>query len=247
MWNKGFRLVLIIALAGLGACSEDTPVSVEAPGPVGPDLSDQLQAGFFSWPEQPFSPTNMAPIENYLKVGDTAVDFTLDDLNGESHTLSTLLATRPVMLITGSFTCGVYLQMLDQLNEFAAQKHTNGERYDEALHIVHVYVVEAHPSDPDPSPYYGVVTDHPESIPQARNYAARVANARLMPPYFQGSQLLLIDDVAPRPNNPVWCTYGTGANSAFLIDTDGTIVASQDWAKLDDLKRSANRLLSAAE
>ncbi len=246
MWHNSLRIFFFVVLAGTVACGQDDPVATGDPGPIGPDLPDQLQAGLFSWPEQPFSPTNMAPVENYLGVGDTAVDFTLLDLDGTGSTLSELLATRPVLLITGSFSCGVYVQMLDELNAFAAELHESGMRYDEALHIVHVYVVEAHPSDPDPSPYYGVVTDHPESIPQARTYPARVENARRMPALLEGSQLLLVDDVTPKPNNPVWCTYGTGANSAFVIDMEGKIVASQDWANLPDLRRAANRLLSSA-
>ena len=39
-----------------------------------------------------------------LAVGTLAVDFTLDDTTGQSHTLSALLAKKPVVIVFGSFT-----------------------------------------------------------------------------------------------------------------------------------------------
>ena len=30
-------------------------------------------------------------------------------------------------------------------------------------------------------------------------------------------------------DNAVWCTYGPAPNSAYLIGTDGTVVARQGW------------------
>jgi hypothetical protein len=39
-----------------------------------------------------------------LAVGALAVDFTLDDTTGQSHTLSAMLAEKPVVIVFGSFT-----------------------------------------------------------------------------------------------------------------------------------------------
>ena len=39
-----------------------------------------------------------------LAVGTLAVDFTLDDTTGQSHTLSEMLARQPVVMVFGSFT-----------------------------------------------------------------------------------------------------------------------------------------------
>ena len=39
-----------------------------------------------------------------LAVGALAVDFTLDDTTGVSHTLSQMLARQPVVMVAGSFT-----------------------------------------------------------------------------------------------------------------------------------------------
>jgi cytochrome oxidase Cu insertion factor (SCO1/SenC/PrrC family) len=39
-----------------------------------------------------------------LKVGETAIDFTLEDINGTPVSLSGLLAKRPVVMVFGAFT-----------------------------------------------------------------------------------------------------------------------------------------------
>jgi len=36
---------------------------------------------------------------------------------------------------------------------------------------------------------------------------------------------LLVDEI----DNPVWCTYGPAPNIAYLIGTDGKIIAKQGW------------------
>jgi hypothetical protein len=43
-----------------------------------------------------------------LEVGDKAYDFTLSTLNDESVTLSTLISTKPVLLVWGMFTCPAF-------------------------------------------------------------------------------------------------------------------------------------------
>ena len=39
-----------------------------------------------------------------LAVGEPAVEFTLKDVNGTPHTLSALLAEKPVVIVFGSYT-----------------------------------------------------------------------------------------------------------------------------------------------
>ncbi|MBW2651541.1 MAG: hypothetical protein JRC57_00435 [Deltaproteobacteria bacterium] len=65
---------------------------------------DGLNSNCFDWPDQEFSPTNHASLTVALKKGDPAIDFTLKDTDGRSYTLSSLLATKPVLLVFGSFT-----------------------------------------------------------------------------------------------------------------------------------------------
>lgn len=36
---------------------------------------------------------------------------------------------------------------------------------------------------------------------------------------------MLVDEI----DNPLWCTYGPAPNIAYLIGTDGTVIAKQGW------------------
>jgi len=64
-----------------------------------------LEDNCFNFPTQPFSPANNSG-GNSLNVspGQLAYEFTLNEIDGNSHTLSTLLASRPVLLVFGAYT-----------------------------------------------------------------------------------------------------------------------------------------------
>jgi hypothetical protein len=70
----------------------------------GPTLSNALVDYCFEWPDVEFSDTNHTGVTTSLSEGQLAVEFTLLDLQGNPHTLSEMLATRPVMLLFGAFT-----------------------------------------------------------------------------------------------------------------------------------------------
>lgn len=82
------------ATAGTRACVAES----------GPNLPGTLATGCFGWPQTEFSPANKAGVRTFLRPGDRAVDFALNDTTGAAVTLSGLLATRPVLLVHGSFT-----------------------------------------------------------------------------------------------------------------------------------------------
>lgn len=65
---------------------------------------DSLKSNCFNWPDQEFSLINHAFLTVGLRKGNPAIDFTLKDTKGQSYTLSSLLATKPVLLVFGSFT-----------------------------------------------------------------------------------------------------------------------------------------------
>jgi hypothetical protein len=68
------------------------------------NLSGALRGNCFNWPEEEFTPTHKANVKTSLAEGAIAVDFTLKDPHGASHSLSSLLATKPVLLVFGAFT-----------------------------------------------------------------------------------------------------------------------------------------------
>jgi len=67
---------------------------------------DRLESNCYNWPEQDFSPTNCVgeSLTTALDEGELAVDFTLKDTSAKSYTLTSLLTTKPVLLVFGSFT-----------------------------------------------------------------------------------------------------------------------------------------------
>jgi hypothetical protein len=131
------------------------------------------------------------------------------------------------------------------LNSLAVQAFDANRTYGQVVHIVHAYVIEPHPQDPDPSPYSGVVWEAQYSSKrQPMTYAERVAAARDMLPFLVGQQIVLVDDLTPGArNNPVWCTYGPCPNCAYLIRQDGAIDSVQNWVDVLQMQSNIDRLL----
>ena len=112
------------------------------------------------------------------------------------------------------------------------------------MHIVHVYVMEAHPGPPDPAPFRGLA-GREEAPRQSRTYEDRVEMASTTNAMLEGSQLMLVDELAPLARtNPMWCAYGPAANSAFLVGQDGRILEAHDWLDIAEMKSAIDNLLS---
>ncbi len=91
-------------LAGAAACSDDTAPAAPSPPSTAPVLSTALRSGCFGWPASEFSLGNFATVRTLLQPDSPAVEFTLRDADGRSYSLSSLLATKPVLIMTGSYT-----------------------------------------------------------------------------------------------------------------------------------------------
>ena len=130
------------------------------------------------------------------------------------------------------------------LNDLALKTFAGGRRYSDVVHFVHVNVVEPHPSDPDPSPYSGVVWEGETSRRQPRTYAERVALAAALAAGVEGAQTMLVDDLTPEGrDNPLWCTYGPAPNAAYLIDRNGVLQVVQHWVDAPALEAAIDRIV----
>jgi hypothetical protein len=118
-------------------------------------------------------------------------------------------------------------------------------RFSDAVHFVHVNVIEPHPSAPDPSPYSGEVWEGATSRPQPRTYGERVGLAAEMALIIEGGQTVLVDDLTPGPRtNPLWCTYGPAPNTGYLIDRNGVLRAVQQWIDVPLMEAAIRQLLA---
>ncbi|MEA1978593.1 MAG: hypothetical protein U9N80_11920 [Chloroflexota bacterium] len=78
------------------------PTETIAPSRLLP--SSDLQSYCLPWLDESPSPSSSIRLENGLMEGDSAIDFSLRDVHGETHRLSDLLETKPVLLILGGYT-----------------------------------------------------------------------------------------------------------------------------------------------
>jgi len=106
--KSGRRAVAVAIVGGVGlilAC-QDPAVLPTSPTPPAtpPVLASPLRSGCFGWPATEFAPGNAAMVQTFVRAGDRAFEFTLGDIDGRAYTLSALLATKPVLLTTGSYS-----------------------------------------------------------------------------------------------------------------------------------------------
>src|SRR5687768_11128860 len=158
-----------------------------------------------------------------LQAEDTAFDFKLYSISGDSFLLSEKLSHgKPVLLIAGSYTCPVFRNKVAVINSIAAT-------YAGQIEIAIVYTLEAHPTVI--SPYFGYINvtqanqnagilyDQPHTYGERKTICGDLLQAMTVqvPVYLDG------------PCNSWWSMYGPAPNNAYLIDTNGIIFAKHGW------------------
>ncbi len=177
-------------------------------------LRTDLKSGCFSGE---WTRNNHAKDEVFVDEGEAAFDFTLDDISGHPVHLADLLEQRPVLLVTGSYSCPIYRRNRKKIDRIAS-------RYESELHVVLVHGPEAHPGNGDPSPYRGKpwpMKFSDRGLPQTHEQRIALAEEVGAHP----SEILIVEPM----DNPVWCSFGTVPNGAFLIAQDGTLAAVHAW------------------
>lgn len=159
-----------------------------------------------------------------LQVGDTAADFTLYQLDSTPFNLaSSLQQGKPALVVAGSYTCPVFRNKIATINDLVST-------YGNALHVVVVYELEAHP-DIDTSAYFGVPNPGNANIQagilyrQPTTYGERKAIAQDMLLAHPINATLVMDG----PCNEFWAHYGPAPQNAYLIDTNGIVFAKHPW------------------
>lgn len=97
-------VALFAAFFLIFGCGEEDFIGPPIVDDPGPNLSDALQSNCYSWSAREFTRESHARIFVSMSEGDRAVEFELRDAYGIPYKLSELLATKPVLLVTGSHT-----------------------------------------------------------------------------------------------------------------------------------------------
>lgn len=159
------------------------------------------------------------------QVGDTAADFTIYSLNGDTFNLAKELAKgKPILLVAGNYTCPVFRNQIPSINNVVST-------YSAQVTTLVYYGVEAHPTDT--SPYFGYVNvtsaNNSAGIlyPQPSTYGQRkqMVSDMLNDPSIPLSAPVYIDG----PCNNLWAYYGPAPNNSYLIDTNGIIFSKHAW------------------
>lgn len=150
-------------------------------------------------------------------------DFTVYSPDGEEFTLSEELSSdKPVLLISGSYTCPVFRNKTSLINLVEAT-------YGDQITIAVIYTVEAHPTDI--SPYFGYPNPGSANTNQGILYPQ---------PTTYGERLDIIDDMYDNLtlNFPLYIdgpcnlwleTYGPAPNTSYLINPDGSVYSRHPW------------------
>ncbi len=174
-------------------------------------------------------PTYIDPDNTYntpgLQTGDTIPHFKLYKLNGDSvDILTELLDGKPILLVGANYTCPIYRTKVTDINNMLTQ-------YGSAIKIFQVYIVEAHPNSPDPSPYSGTVWVTGQNqqagilYNQPTTYLQRKNLVQTMVNNMTNNAPIIIDG----PCNAWWTNFGTAPNSGFLLRPNGTIFVKHGW------------------
>lgn len=146
-------------------------------------------------------------------------------MNGEAYNLGDTLASgKPVLMIACSYTCPVYRNKIEEINEVI-------DLYGDELSVLLVYGVEAHPYT-DISPYFGFINPSQANLNQGILYAQ---------PTTYGERLAIAQDMFANtdidedivffdgPCQNWWDFYGPAPNNSYLIDTTGLVYTKHGW------------------
>ncbi len=166
----------------------------------------------------------------YVKSGfhilDTVPDFTLFDTAGKPVRLSQVCAEgKPILLISGSYSCPPTRDGLDAILPFILSNYGN------QLNIFFIYTLEAHPNAPDVCPYYDSIIIPKENrkdkiaCEQHKTYGNRKEQAKELIAAKSLTIPVLLDGVC----NEYLTHFGPAPNSAYLIRPDGVVFNHYGW------------------
>lgn len=172
--------------------------------------------------------------------GDKIPDLSLFTPEGLAFSVKEALATgKPLVLISGSYTCDISRSNIPDANML-------GAKYHKYVNIYHVYTVDAHPTDkacpysPDKQMRSPTANIRDNVLAkQPKSYGAR----RELAKKWQDENGIAIPVLVDKPGNDYWMTFGQAPNTAYLIAPDGEVYFKQVWFKYQDFDNAIRDLL----
>ncbi len=149
-------------------------------------------------------------------VGESSVDFTLLDVEGNKHSLQEY-AGKYVVIETGSLTCPQYVSWIDPMNALM-EKHPD-------VAFLTIYVREAHPGSN--------VASH-SSLKEKLALAGRLRNEE------NESRPILVDTL----EGDMHRSYGAWPNMVYVVAPDGEVAFRGLWNNADLLEEVVEQLKS---
>lgn len=137
-----------------------------------------------------------------IENGEFIQNFTFLTLNGEPKNLSDF-ADKPIVLETGSLTCGMFAGQSNSMNKLATENKD--------FHFLLLYVREAHP---------GKLVNAHNNIEQKCDLANRLYTEDKIE-----NRTIIIDDI----NGTIHNMLGALPNMVFIIDTNKQIIFKDEW------------------
>lgn len=168
-----------------------------------------------------------------LQKGQKTKKIILHDLTGKSFQLKPT-KNRPLLLISGSYTCDVTRSNLPAINAMY-------EKYKGKADIYLVNTIEAHPQSSqspysaEPEPWHavdnikaGISGEQPRTLQERKELAEQwISEQSITTP-------VLLDGA----KNEFWNQAGQAPNMSILISDDGEVVLKQDWFEEKTLEQA---------
>lgn len=173
------------------------------------------------------------------EAGSTLPSVEVVDLEGARVDLRELTGERPLVVQVGSASCPVF-----RYRRFGMRRLV--QEFGDRVSFVILYTREAHPVG-SPSPYTGEVWDpwinrvtgarwtDTETTGERRDQAERAQEGLVLAPR------VLVDP----GGDPAWRDLGRAPSAAFVVDTEGRIVARQVWVDPPAIRETLLRILAS--
>lgn len=148
-----------------------------------------------------------------IDIGQKIPDFQVLTLSGEAKSFKYYL-DKPVILETGSITCGMFAGQRKAMNDLAANSND--------FSFLLLYIREAHPGKIIPA--HSNIAEKCELANQLQ-YEDKIEN-----------RTIIVDDI----EGNFHLTLGALPNMVFIVDTDGRVMYKEEWNNTKSLKTAIN-------